>query len=422
MDIMKIDNRVLCWIWLQATLGAGSSKIRLINENFESPIDFYNLGYQSWCDMRMFTQRQLNAMRTTSPELASQIAQECINLGYTILTPDMPNFPKRLLNLPDYPAALYVWGDISGIDEEVAIAIVGARSCSPYGQRVASALAHSLAKAGAVVVSGGALGIDTCAHKGALMGNGKTICVLGCGINTNYLPDNIELRRVISQNGAVISEYPPGTPPLARNFPIRNRLMSGLSLGTVVAEAAAKSGSLITAKLAADQGRDVFAVPGSVLSEYSKGCNRLISEGAKAVLCANDVLEEYIHLYPHKITLTGTQSRNITEQPQNTDKIQINNNDNATQLPLKTTSKPKASHVSNEEKSIAVFAQKIDVTENLSVNAKLVFSTLQTEPMHMDDIAAKTNLDILKLSSALTELELNRLIKSYPAHRYGLIK
>lgn len=422
MDIMKIDNRTLCWIWIQSVLGAGSSKVRLINENFGSPIDFYNLGYQRWCDMHIFTQNQLKAMRTIPPELATEIAQKCVELGYTILTPDMPDFPQRLLNLSDYPAALYVWGDISGIDNEVAIAIVGSRSCSPYGQRVAGALAHSLAKAGAIVVSGGALGIDTCAHKGALMGNGKTICVLGCGINTNYLSDNAELRHVISQNGAVISEYPPGTPPFPHNFPIRNRLMSGLSLGTVVAEAAAKSGSLITAKLAADQGRDVFAVPGSVLSEYSKGCNRLISEGAKAVLCANDVLEEYINLYPHKITMTGTENRSITNQPQNRDKAQITNNDIAAQLPLKTINKSKPKSIKKDKNNEAAFAPKIDVTENLSNNAKTVFSILQAEPMHMDDIAAKTNLDILKLSSALTELELNRLIKSYPSHRYGLIK
>lgn len=183
------------------------------------------------------------------------------------------------------------------------MAVVGTRSATPYGHKTAFRLSYRLAECGALIVSGGALGIDSEAHRGALQAGGRTIAVLGCSIDYPYLSANAELRKMISEHGALISEYPPGTPPSKVSFPIRNRLISGLALGTVVVEASIKSGSLITADHALNQGKDVFAVPGNIMSSAYAGSNRLLSDGAKPVFSAADILSEYTSQYPHKINM-----------------------------------------------------------------------------------------------------------------------
>lgn len=199
---------------------------------------------------------------------------------------------------------LFVWGDETILNSEVMLSVVGTRKASNYSMRVTRLLSSKLARAGAVIVSGGALGVDSAAHTGAMEG-GRTIAVLGCGFGTDYLRDNAALRREISKNGAVITEYFPFTPASRTTFPMRNRIISGMSLGTIVVEAGERSGSLITARLALSEGRDVFAVPGEVITSAFTGTNRLIHDGAKPVFTALDVLEEYYYTYPDKIDLSG---------------------------------------------------------------------------------------------------------------------
>lgn len=211
--------------------------------------------------------------------------------GIGLVTTADEDYPARLRGIFDPPAVLYFRGRLPQDDRLVAV--VGARRASVYGKNAASLLAQGLAGAGFGVVSGAARGIDSAAHEGALAGKGYTVAVLGCGVDVVYPPENGRLLARIAEQGAVVSEYWPGTAPQAHFFPVRNRIISGLSLGVTVVEAAEKSGSLITADLALEQGRDVFAVPGSIFAAGSRGAHRLLKQGAKLVESAADILEEY---------------------------------------------------------------------------------------------------------------------------------
>ena len=212
--------------------------------------------------------------------------------GHMLLALDDPRYPQRLREIPDPPPVLYVLGRTDLLDAP-SIAIVGSRHASPQGLRDARTFAQALSAAGWCVTSGLALGIDAAAHAGALGAAGGTIAVVGTGIDISYPRRNSALAEQIAIDGAIVSEFPLGTPPLAGNFPRRNRIISGLARGCLVIEAAIDSGSLITARLAADQGREVFAVPGSIHSPLAKGCHRLIRDGAKLVEGIEDVLEEF---------------------------------------------------------------------------------------------------------------------------------
>ncbi|HEY3377155.1 MAG TPA: DNA-processing protein DprA [Armatimonadota bacterium] len=223
-------------------------------------------------------------------DLAADLAR-LQRLGVRLITFHDPAYPPRLRAIPDPPCALFVKGTLPPA-EQPAIAIVGARRASPYGRHVAAELAAGLAQRGVVIVSGLALGADAAAHEGCLRAGGQTVAVLGCGVDVVYPPEHLALYEQIAVAGAVISEAPPGAPPTRACFPIRNRIISGLSLGVLVVEASEKSGALITAEHALEQGREVFAVPGSVNSAQSKGTHRLLREGAKLVESVEDILEE----------------------------------------------------------------------------------------------------------------------------------
>jgi DNA processing protein len=208
-----------------------------------------------------------------------------------ILTPADPRYPKLLSELPDPPAVLFARGEMKSIDG-LAVAIVGTRHASRYGLKQAELLAASLARAGFTVVSGMARGIDTAAHRGVLTAGGRTIAVLASGVLAPYPPENAKLAEQIAEQGSVVSEAPPTMPPISGMFPQRNRIISGLTLGTIVVEASDRSGALITARHAGEQNRQVFAVPGQIDSRLSVGPHRLIRDGAKLVTCIDDVLEE----------------------------------------------------------------------------------------------------------------------------------
>jgi len=216
--------------------------------------------------------------------------------GAHLLTFADPTYPRRLRHIHDPPPVLFARGDLRQ-EDELAVAVVGSRAASPYGLRMARELAEGLARYGVTVVSGLARGTDAAAHAAALRAGGRTIAVLGSGIDVVYPSEHRALATAIAGRGAVLSELPMGTPPDAENFPSRNRIISGIALGTAVVEAADRSGSLITAGLALEQGRDVFAVPGPV-GERTRGTHRLLRDGAKVTQCAEDILEE---VAPHRL-------------------------------------------------------------------------------------------------------------------------
>lgn len=232
----------------------------------------------------------LTSFRAKHPDEPERLAGLCREKGVALVALGEEAYPRSLREIYQPPLALYVRGTLASSVERLAI--VGARRFSRYGEGIAKTLGEELAANGYTVVSGAARGIDSAAHRGALKG-GRTVAVLGCGVDVAYPSENRRLLEEIAAGGAVLSEYAPGTPPLPAFFPARNRIISGLAQGVVVVEAAERSGSLITAQLALEEGRDVFAVPGSIFSPTSAGCHRLIQQGAKLVTSTADILEEY---------------------------------------------------------------------------------------------------------------------------------
>ncbi len=289
------------WVWLSGQKLPASLKLRLL-EQFGTPESVYYAETDDYLQVEGMTQELAAQLADKSTASADAILGECDRLGVRILTMQDADYPVRLRNIYEPPCLLYVRGALPLIDEEVAVAVVGTREATPYGVETAEELAYAMAKQGALIVSGGAYGIDTAAHRGALRAGAKTVALLGGGIDVVYPRGNEQLYRDVAAAGALVSEYPPGTPAVGSHFPVRNRIISGLCLATVVVEAPERSGALITARTALEQGRDVYAVPGPVKAPMSRGCNRLIASGEAALAAdASDILWEYEARYPHKL-------------------------------------------------------------------------------------------------------------------------
>ncbi len=288
---MQLDAALAAWLKLSLVPGLGNEGLRRLLKTFGSPEAVLAASISSLS----------NAVK---PQVARAIVDGGIDVASLdavaawlddpqncIVTLDDKAFPQSLLNIPDPPLLLYVKGR-RGLLNSRALAIVGSRNASAQGVRNAEAFARSLAEAGFCVVSGLAHGIDAAAHRGGLMGQGASIAVVGTGLDKVYPAANRELAHQLAEHGAIISEFPLGTPPLASNFPRRNRIISGLCEGCLVVEASLQSGSLITARMALEQGREIFAIPGSIHAPQSKGCHALIKQGAKLVENSQDILEE----------------------------------------------------------------------------------------------------------------------------------
>ncbi|MBU1862161.1 MAG: DNA-processing protein DprA [Candidatus Omnitrophica bacterium] len=276
-------------------------------------------------------------------------------------------YPRYLLEIHDPPVLLYVKGEIIPQDN-MAVSIVGSRKASFYGQEMAEKLACQLALRGITVVSGMAMGIDSAAHRGALKAGGRTIAVLGCGVDIMYPANNKKLHETIMQHGAVVSEYPLGTEPFHYNFPKRNRIISGMSRGTVVVEAAKRSGSLITARLALDEGREVYSVPGKADSFNSAGTNNLIKEGARLITHADEIIED---LFPQLEEMKTPVSSNILDSESN----------------------------------------RVRKRQTLDENARKVLSCLNFEPVHIEQLTQITDIPESEMYSILAVLEITHHAK-----------
>jgi DNA processing protein len=291
-----------------------------------------------------------------------KLLDRCGILGLRVLVWDDPEYPPRLKELPSPPPVLYLNGALSDADG-LAVAIVGTRKATAYGKEVTRMFASALAANGITVVSGMARGIDAQAHISALDGDGRTLAVLGCGVDVVYPPEHARLAKRIAERGAILSDYPPGTPPEAANFPPRNRIIAGLALATIVVEAGEESGALLTAWYAAEYGRDVFAVPGSILAPASKGCNRLIGDGAQPAVSPDGLIA-------------------------------------ALDIPR-----------------IAPAMQLRIVVPESPVEAKIL-AALGPEPMHIDQLRASVNLPVESVSGALAMMELKGMVRTVGGMQY----
>ena len=289
------------YIWLSLRCGAGSEAPSFLLARFGTPKAVYEADEKAISRALPGRSGLAAALCDKDMETAQRVYDYCLRANVGIITLESPLYPERLRSIHAKPIVLYFKGTFPEVDKNVLIACVGTRKCSEKGAKIAYNLGRDLACAGAIVVSGMALGIDTMCARGALSAGGRTVAVLGCGIDRVYPQENKELMRDIMENGTVITEYAPGMVPNGKHFPVRNRIISGLSLGTVVVEAGRGSGALITAEHAGKQGRDVFAFPGDVDNKFYMGTNDLISEGAKMVRSAGDVLREYENVWRGRI-------------------------------------------------------------------------------------------------------------------------
>lgn len=333
-------------------------KIHHLLEHLNSPEDILFTPLEKLSNIPKIDKELIDSIRKRMPrESLTRDLQQIKKLGIKLIAWDDSIYPLNLRHIYDPPFLLYVRGDLRKEDEK-AVAVVGTRRATRDGKIVARKLARELARETITVVSGMARGIDTAAHEGALEEGGRTIAVLGCGVDIVYPPENKSLMEAIIKKGAVISEFPLGTSPLAYNFPRRNRIISGLSKGVLVVEAPVKSGALITVDYALEQGREVFAVPGVITNPYSRGTNRLIKEGAKVVEQVSDILEE--------LGLGAAKE----------------------------------------------YKRGVDL--QLSFEEKQMLDHLSSQPVHIDDLVKKTQLPVSRVGDILMRLQLKTMVRELP--------
>ena len=303
------SNDILFWIWLSRRLGVGSKLYPVLLERFGTPYDIYNADEDEIVstvpDLGI---RERRALCDKNLDEAYEIAGYCKRNQYSILCYNDARYPLSYRSLSDPPLLLYYRGTLPDFQNRLCIAMVGTRKMSEYGRRIAYKIAYELAAAGVIIVSGMALGVDSVASCAALAAGGQTVAIFGNGIDVAYPPEHAGFKKILEQRALIMSEFAPGTEPKGSNFPIRNRLISGLCQGTLVVEGAEGSGALITADRALSQGRDLYAVPANIGDPNASGVNRLIRDGARVVLCADDILKQYSLLYRHSTSAASSAS------------------------------------------------------------------------------------------------------------------
>jgi DNA processing protein len=369
-------DKLYSWFCLKNVPGIGNHLFKRLIDRFSLPEAVFQASQQELLEVEGISKRQSAAILNYKVPQSIKAELDQVNQkGYKIVTLADSLYPPLLKEIPDPPPFLYVSGTLDGSPKNIAV--VGSRNPTAYGISTTQKLCADLCAHDINIVSGMAVGIDTAAHRGALAGKGKTVAVLGSGLNRIYPSQNLRLFERISEEGAVISEFSLNAEPEAHHFPIRNRIISGMSMGTVVVEATRKSGSLITARLAADQNREVFAVPGSIQSFKSTGTHALIKQGAKLVENARDVIEElvaYLDMGPPGLPENGVQN-----------------------------------HTTQKQLSLP--------PEELAV-----YHVLSPYPVHIDNIIRKTHIESGKLLSLLLQLELKGVVHQLPGKYFALFE
>lgn len=309
------DDNILYWIWLAEKCGAASKSFAKLIGRFENPFEIYRLEPEEIDAIEFIGDRLKGMLSVKSLERAYSVIKYCKKGNIDIITYGDKRYPSRLKTLEDPPIVLYCLGEFPDFDSKLCIGVVGTRKLSAYGVHSAYKISYELAAAGVNVISGMALGVDAVAACGAIEAGGRTVAVLGSGIDVIYPRQHKRLAGFIKNHGAVISEYPPAEPPYGSNFPKRNRIISGLSQGVLVVEGNRSSGSLITAKCAEGQGRELFALPGKINDDNSEGPNELIRKGANVALCSEDILDYYDFLYSDVIDRKALKNAKYTSDP-----------------------------------------------------------------------------------------------------------
>ncbi len=404
------------WLWLSERACVSKARRLAFVRHFGSADAIYHAAPEELNCIPNLTEAEWESLSDKRMDRAEQLLSQCFELGISILTYQDAQYPAHLKNIYDAPVVLYYKGRLPDFDSYPSLALIGARKASAHGLLIAKRLGYQMGKAGAIIVSGMADGIDAMGMLGALTSGTPVVGVLGCGADIVYPAKNRSLYKDTIARGCVITEYPPNTPPKGFHFPVRNRILSGLCDGVVVVEAAARSGSLITAQLALDQGRDVFAVPGSAGNEACAGSNRLLKEGAVFVETGWDVMGEYLGRYStvreiadagNKIGLSPLDIRQNAAIADADGELKV-----AAQI-----QKPKKS-VDNEDNTNYIELKALLST--LPPAQSSVLEVLQEGALSVDDIIDLAQHPAPDIMSALTMLEIRRYICKRSANRYQL--
>ncbi|MBE6921178.1 MAG: DNA-protecting protein DprA [Ruminococcaceae bacterium] len=400
------------WIWLATRPELSDRQKIAVLEAFGDPEEIFYGEKAGFSNVTGMTQAAAEALDDKNLTQAREILDDCVEKGIQICTFHDGAYPARLKNIADPPLVLYYKGNLTGLDSSPVIGVVGTRKASAYGLTTSKKMGYQIAKCGGILVSGLAEGNDGSAMVGALTAGGMVVGVLGCGVDVVYPPMHRSLYRDTEKNGCLISEFPPKTPPYKWNFPKRNRIISGLSNGVLVVEAPYKSGSLITAREAADQGRDVFVVPGNIDVPTFHGSNALLRDGAIAVSCGWDVVSEYAALYPDKIRKENGEPLFLTEQEKTPAKV--------AQKP-ETPAKKSLFDRKKEKKPIDNGQKKsYSDLQDLSAEEKQLLQPLRKGETLVDDLIAESGLPAGKVLGMLTMLQIRGIVALLPGKRVTL--
>ena len=433
------DDSGLYWIWLADKCGAASKDFARLIARFEDPFEIYRLEPEEIEAIDFIGTRLKSALSNRSLESAYSIIKYCKKHDVDIITYGDSRYPTRLRSLEDPPAVLYCLGKLPNLEDRVCIGVVGTRKISAYGMESAYKIAYELASSNVCVVSGMALGGDAVAACAALEARGDTVAVLGFGIDVVYPKEHKKLKKCISHGGAVITEYPPGEPPYGKNFPQRNRIISGLCQGVLVIEGDKISGAMITARCAISQGRDVFALPGKINESNSEGTNSLIRDGARLILSTEDILYHYDFVYGHFINYRGlkhaksysdfsvqaverygvsTQIRYVPDPKAYSVGAAEDQNKKSKPTIVDQIKQPKETEMASTEENDAEGAIFLQILDGLDPITKRVFELLPIDKSVLPDEFLDSGIGIAEAITALTILEINGLVTSLPGGAY----
>ena len=397
-------NSTLYWMWVSAVFGAANHRVWELFHGYNDVELFYEDLQEG--NISGITEKEQKSIVTTDILAIEKIEKLCDQKGIKIISYDDIKYPIRLKYIYNPPVVLFCLGSLEYIDDSVCLAVVGSREPSEYSVKVAKDICDHLAMLDAVVISGFAYGIDSVAHKSALLSNSRTVAVLGCGMDFDYPKENAKLKKVIAKQGAVITEYFPGTKPFGANFRQRNRIISGLSLGVLVVEASSKSGSLNTVMHALQQGKDIFCIPPhDIFDERYSGVIQLLRDGAIPVFSYLDLMYEYFENFSHKIKENSLFDNYFigTNEVSGINLIENNN------IEIKR----------QKENSTNIVKKNNDYTQLDEVSQKIL-KALEDSDMLADELSAMLDIEISSLLIILTDLELDGYVISLAGKRYAL--
>ena len=415
MDCLKY------WIWLSCLNGFSPSKALRFLNHFDDPEKIFNASIEDYKAVKGARAADCallaGAKSHKSLEFANQVLADCCTIGCRVITLACEDYPERLKNIYDPPLVLYVRGTLPMIDDEPVIGIVGTRNCTPYGIGAAESISYNLASRGCIITTGLAKGIDTAAADGALRAGGRVIGVIGSGVDVVYPAENADLFNAVSAFGAIISEYPPGTKAESKHFPARNRIISGISLGVTVIEAPKRSGALITASRALEQGRDVFSLPGNVDARSCEGSNALLREGAIPIMSAEDIISEYAQLYPDMILMPGEKAGDLDSPLHYREQVlQAVSSHNKVPAKKKVVKK----EIDNIKPVEYIDFEQIICT--LDGHERIIAAAILDKTVHIDAIIHETGLTVSEVLTAITMLEIKGIATQDSGKFFSLSK